>query len=110
MNPRILVTASLLPMAALAAVVAPVLMPAADPPQTPGATSTHDLPPPADVPIPDVPAAVAPVEGHGLHLTVTPDRSVLWSEGDRRMRVRVDWWADEGAETRTTPTDLVVVL
>lgn len=108
MNPRIAVTASLLPLAALAAAVAPALAP-----RVHTAPLVHTTPATPATPAAPTTAAVlpVPVDGPaGVHVTVTPDRTVLYADGDRRMRVRVDWWADASGETRATPTDLIVVL
>jgi Ca-activated chloride channel homolog len=101
MNSRLLVTASLLPLAAVAVLAAPMLAPA------PSASVAPS--PPAAPPAPE-PPAVAVTSAGGVHVEASPDRDLVFA-GDRQMRVKLDWWADEDrGEAQVWPTDLVVVL
>lgn len=95
MNPRLYVTAALLPLSALAALLAPAL-------------SSFAPSPAAPAPAPAPAADAAAVDASGLHLAARVDRDVVYS-GDRTVRVKLELSADPG-HGLAVPTDLVVVL
>ncbi|MEZ4240002.1 MAG: hypothetical protein R3F59_28400 [Myxococcota bacterium] len=106
MSSRLFVTASLIPLSAAAALVAPALVPHA-------AVAPEAVPvavPPAAVPdaTPTPPAVVS--QGR-VHLSAEADREIVYA-GDRQLRVKLSLWADEAPEDAAArrPTDLVVVM
>ncbi|MEQ1567563.1 MAG: VWA domain-containing protein [Myxococcota bacterium] len=101
MNPRLYLTASLLPLAALAVALAPSLLPDAP------IVEPNERPTPVARPSPE-PAPVATTDGP-VTMSAQVDRDVVWTEGDHRVRVQLELSAAE-VPGRAVPTDLVLVL
>lgn len=107
MNARYLVTASLLPLAALAVTLAPVLKGVATRPEKQLEPIPQIEPAQAPQQAPEQPPQAKAASSGEVTLSASLDRTVVYA-GDRTLRVRVDLAAE--GDGSSMPSDLLVVV